>query len=329
MVMDVFKDVYLDIVRMSPYFKDIYNRVSHGDFYSIFLNYDDANKTNFLLFYISIKVRDVNKLDEQEKLVINEVEKAFNNLYDKCRNNELNEQEAKALLSILANYSLEGLPIPDDILSIYLNNYLFVQKRFYVADEIVLLTNYMVMFLNQLTNSNIRLNYTLDYINSLMVMGKKDGNYVLNVRANDLRLIMMRGKLQKDAYCYILLFQAYAILHEYLHTKYMQWVIDGTDFGDLERIKKEMIIIINNHEFYEANHDSFIIEKDADQFALKYLKSMLKGILSLSEYEKAMEQLKVVLDKLYAKIDPNFEEKLEEEYKKIVMSDEELKSMLK
>lgn len=118
--------------------------------------------------------------------------------------------------------------------------------------------------------------------------------------------------LNKEDVENLIVWFVFALLHEVQHIRQYRDLRGNTDL-DNSQVFKEIIVGINNPEFYKENHDSFSIEKQANQYAYDFVHYFLKNIIDenrineiISEYgyDKAIEKKEVgdKIDKYYSKL---------------------------
>lgn len=319
----------LRIIRGS---KDIYQKYLGLQSVQQYLEMSSSDLHGYLSF-LSILIENIQDTTEEEKKHLETFDAVFATLCEKCRRYALSEKEEKIFRKIIAYSLVYDFGFMNwEILSIYLNHYSFGKDPQFTPDELILLQAYSVQFINQMTASSISLVFALDcFTDATCHIRREEGKFILQFDKSVYRELLEAESLSKDDYYYLLFYNTYGILHEYLHSRQMLMLVNGEDSLDLSRIRKEVVVLYLAHDFYEKYHNNFKIENDADDFAFHYLSFVLKGMVPEKEFESAFQKLRNDLNSAYQDNLPaeKFEQLLEEEYHKVSSGEEIVMNTLK
>lgn len=297
--MELNSKIMIKIVRSSKHIDTIYEVAKKYDLLYMFLNLSTEGRESFIIIIRELKKLKSEELLENEKTVLEKFDQMTDYLISKCKDKTLSDEETKFLLMLLANALIDNTKGLDEIINFYFNNYYFKNKKYYIGEEIVLINNYIINFLNQLNNSQIELKYVSSKeVSSHASIRRKEAKTEFLINKDlYLPLITIDQIPEKDYYSF-LTYQVFCIMHEFYHNKQF----DGFD-NDKLNVKeiKEYIVAFHSYNFYSKYHDNFKFEQDADQFAIKSTKIILKGIIPPDVLETTVENLKFGVNKIHSK----------------------------
>lgn len=119
--------------------------------------------------------------------------------------------------------------------------------------------------------------------------------------------------LNKEDVENLIVWFTFALLHEVQHIRQFRDLRGNSDL-DNSQVFKEIIVGINNPEFYKENHDSFAIEKQANQYAYDFIHYFLKDIINENRLNEIINEYgfeKMINEK-------DLGDKIDEYYSKLV-----------
>lgn len=218
------------------------------------------------------------------------------NLFYKCINNQLTESESKLLLLILSYFSLNNVPYSDEKMNNYLNNYFYKDIKYFIGEELVLINNFIVSFISKMFNISSKLKYGQNF-ESLASVSKNNG--IVEIKIFDIYSDLLKmGPLSEETFYDNVVSQTFVLLHEFWHSRQFELLVNNKEYQNRERIKKEYVVIANDRDFYLKYHNNFKTEKEANDFASKHLKSLLKDVVPL-------ERIDSFLNKIFSELEDN------------------------
>lgn len=325
-----FDEYYISLMRNSNYVNEMNNRLKNNNLLDEFVHFSRKDKLNLLCFIRLFKTIEKTKLREEEKTFLDSYDEMVEKLFVKNRNRDLSSGESKVLLFILSYFSLYNNSYKEEDITIYFNNYYYKGTKYFLVEELILLNNLIVSFINTMMNSEVNFKYE-QFSGPPVHINNINGVKEINVSYSLYYDLLEKNKISKKDYYYLMVYQVYSLLHEFYHSIQFDLFNDNKNYDDLENLKKELVVLTKNREFYDKYHNNFKFEKEADEFAIKYLKAFLKDIIPLNmlnfSLKKILSQIKKINDK---NLDEDvFKRLLNEEYEKVNTFSEEIVNHLK
>jgi len=288
--------------------------------------YKDKNigMFTFVTFMLALCCKD--KLFDGDKIILEEYKNMINNLNLKTKEKTLTDDESKFLLSMLATQLINYNECSKETMNLYMNNYFFKGKRFFNSDELIIQNAYVLDFLNQMFNTNIKLKYDIPFGREPLFSFINNGNDItIKVVDSLYKKLQKKDNISQKKYYYLFVFQVYALLHEFCHYLQHEAIIKNKNHDEFERLEKEFIVNSNNPSFYSKFHDNFKLEREANEFAFKYLQSILKTVIPPNILKKSISKLLFAFNIVSFKkiIEVKFEQLLNDEYEKIEVASRE------
>lgn len=255
------------------------------DFIKYYSLLDLSEKKDLLLEIINIKNTNTS-LDLIEK-----IDCLYNNLMMKCSAKTLTNEENDLFLGLSARYIINNIQVDDDILDIYVNNYL-LKKSQYKSEEIIIYLNYFRCFFNRFFNKEVRFDFQnrfhIDY-----EFGIPLDNNIKNMKVNvcPFRKILDRS-LTLNSYYSHMVYISFIILHEYVHLLQDDYISRNCDNNITKNYIIESMLMKNDKKFYDIYHDYFDTEQEADNFAFTYTEYFLKSIIPIDIVRHYLEEIK-------------------------------------
>ncbi len=316
--MNLSNNLLINTIRTSSFINEMYEAACDDVLLGKFINLSKKYKDNFISVIDILTKLDKTELTDKEKVILQKYNSMMDDLTMKCKNKQLNNDEAKSLLHILASFIIENGIYQQEFMNSYLNNYFFNGKIFFNGEELILLNSYILNFFNQMINTNIKLKYTYSNFIDAQVVIKKINEIDAEIYiAKDIYLELLKlDVVSTDDFYYLLVYQTFAMLHEFYHSMQLDTLIfNKSNYPDIERLEKENSVLLNNKEFYHDYHNNFKMEQQADKFAIEHIKYLLKDTIPV-------DMLNHSLDKLVSQIKSGYENNLEEEKFKALLDNE-------
>lgn len=284
------------------------------------------------LSFLSVLLEHLAETTEEEKKALENFQVIFAAFCEKCRHYEFTEQEEKVFrytiaFSLVYNFGFMNY----EILSFYLNHYYFGKKPAFTPDELILLQAHCVHFINQMTASSIEISFPVSFSNSICSITRQNGKFLMKFAYSFYSQLLNDESLSEEDYYYLIVYHTFAILHEYAHSKQMLMLVDNKEYEESSRIREEIVVLHCSPSFYEKYHNNFLIEKEADQFALQNLAGVLQNMIPKKNYEISLKKLTEDLHAVYQKILPEnkFDSLFSQEYHRVSHHEKEVMNCLK
>ena len=92
-------------------------------------------------------------------------------------------------------------------------------------------------------------------------------------------------KLNNEDYVRMLCYQSFALFHEIKHLEQLTLLQNAND-EYTKRIQREIVVNEEYPDFYNKFHNYFQMEKEADSFAIEYLRKCCKSFIPQKELEE-------------------------------------------
>lgn len=309
--MSKYDNLILSLIREGNYIDKMHDIVRESKLLM------DLSRKDQLIFLDNISFLnnlDRNELTDKEQMIIKDYNNMIEKLLYKCKRKTLSESELKVLLLIMSYFSLNNNSFKDEVINVYFNNYFYNGSAYFLVEELILFNNSIVSFIGKMLNIDAKLDYNKFIDIPFSITRNKD---VAEITVSyDLYFELLKlDTISKEDFCYLLVYQCFALLHEFYHSIQFELVMNNKNYDDIERLEKELVILTKNEKFYTKYHNNFKLEKEADSFALKFLKYLLKDVIPL-------EMFNVSLDKLISQLNDAYDENLDEEEFKKILNDE-------
>jgi len=306
-----YNDLILSLIRESNCIDKMYDIVKGN---KLLMDLSRKDQMDFLNNISFLKGFDINELTKKEQIIIEDYDNMIEKLLYKCRIKTLSESELKVLLFIMSYCSLNNNSFEDEDINVYFNNYFYNGSTYFLVEELILFNNSIVSFIGKMMNIDVKLNYN-KFVEVPFCINKNNDVAEITASYDMYSELFELDTISKEDFYYLLVYQSYALLHEFYHTIQIELVMNNKNYDDIERLEKELVILTKNKEFYNKYHNNFKIEKEADNFALESLKHLLKDVIPL-------EMLNIYLDKLVSQLNDAYYENLDEEEFKKLFDDE-------
>ena len=249
------------------------------------LELDEEELENKLLVITTLNNNE-QYLTEEEKEVLKKANAFAANLNKKCKEKPLTQEEQKVLKILLANTILYGNKTVDkDALAILINNYISSQETFSTTD-LLLYTQHVFNYLNENQGNNTKLEFT--YTNAIMEAQKTPDNENI-IKINE-SIFEDKKKVNEKQFHELLMAITSGLLHESFHIREFEYLKRAKNIEQEELFND--ILIATNKEEYDKHHDSLLLERKANEYAINNLPYVLQGIVPEEEITSYQNKLK-------------------------------------
>lgn len=195
------------------------------------------------------------------------------NLNEKCKKEPLSKEEQKVLKELLVNTILYGnTKVDKDTLAIFIHKYVLSQELFSPSD-LLLYTQHLFIFLNENQGNNIALKFT--YTDAIMEARKtpNSGNTIKVDRA----IFESEQTIKKKIFYKLLMEITFDLLHETFHIRQFEYLTRVKNI-EQEELFNNLLIATNKKEYIKY-HDSLLMERQANEYAINNLPYALQKIV--------------------------------------------------
>ena len=195
------------------------------------------------------------------------------NLNEKCKKEPLSKEEQKVLKELLVNTILYGnTKVDKDTLAIFIHKYVLSQELFSPSD-LLLYTQHLFNFLNENQENNIALKFT--YTDAIMEARKtpNSGNTIKVDRA----IFESEQTIKKKIFYKLLMEITFDLLHETFHIRQFEYLTRVKNI-EQEELFNDLLIATNRKEYIKY-HDSLLMERQANEYAINNLPYVLQKIV--------------------------------------------------
>ena len=242
------------------------------------------------LLIITILNNKKNLLTEEEKEILKKANNFVINLNEKCKKETLSKEEQKILKELLVNTILHGnTKVDKDTLAIFVHKYVSSQTSFSSSD-LVLYTQHVFNFLNETQGNNIKLKFA--YIDSIMAAEKTpNGENIIQVNPT---IFEDSQAIKENQFHNLLMKIILMLLHETFHIREFEYLKRAENIGQEELFND--ILIATNKKEYKKYHDSLLIERAANEYAINNLPYILQRIIPEEELASYQNKLRKNLE---------------------------------
>jgi len=308
-------DPYLDIIQNNPSKKEWLKNIKKDNFINYFSQLDKDSRNYLEIYYIIIKKYYNKFLDSNDLIILDYIDKKIDHLLFISKDRLLNNNETKFLSALLSRLITYNQKVSKEKIAIYINNCYLNNITSGLSSNLVILLKYTFNYLDDYNKSNLKFylkpsSLMEEAIAKLKVIEKKlfvSSDYY-NCFIDDY------DTLPLDEFYYLIVFQTVTLLHEYRH--YMQFkLINKKVLTKIEeRLKKEIVILFNNKEFYNIYGNSFLLEQDANNYAISNLDYFIKKLVPKEYYEESKKCVIENIKECFSDFD--IKDLIDEEYKK-------------
>lgn len=194
-------------------------------------------------------------------------------LNEKCKKEPLSKEEQKVLKELLVNTILYGNTKADkDTLAIFIHKYVLSQELFSPSD-LLLYTQYLFNFLNENQGNNIALKFA--YTDAIMEARKTPNSK--NTIKIDRAIFESEQTIKKKNFYKLLMEITFDLLHETFHIRQFEYL---TRLGNIEQeeLFNDLLLATNRKEYIKY-HDSLLMERQANEYAINNLPYVLQKIV--------------------------------------------------
>lgn len=195
------------------------------------------------------------------------------NLNEKCKKEPLSKEEQKVLKELLVNTILYGnTKVDKDTLAIFIHKYVLSQELFSPSD-LLLYTQHLFNYLNENQGNNITLKFT--YTDAIMEARKtpNSGNTIKVDRA----IFESEQTIKKKIFYKLLMEITFDLLHETFHIRQFEYLTRVKNI-EQEELFNDLLIATNRKEYIKY-HDSLLMERQANEYAINNLPYVLQKIV--------------------------------------------------
>lgn len=195
------------------------------------------------------------------------------NLNEKCKKEPLSKEEQKVLKELLVNTILYGnTKVDKDTLTIFIHKYVLSQELFSPSD-LLLYTQHLFNFLNENQENNIALKFT--YTDAIMEARKtpNSGNTIKVDRA----IFESEQTIKKKIFYKLLMEITFDLLHETFHIRQFEYLTRVKNI-EQEELFNDLLLATNRKEYIKY-HDSLLMERQANEYAINNLPYVLQKIV--------------------------------------------------
>lgn len=240
------------------------------------------------------------------KFLYKRLKENINEIENKILNRQANATERRIYSAYASRCLFHNVPINKDILNMCVMQ-IIESKDDLTEDSVFAFMQYALNYICQTEDREIKI-IAEGGVNILYTMAGVVNRIYIN-RQFEKYLDFSLNK--EDTETLIVWFMC-ALLHEVQHIRQYQDLRGNTDL-DNSQMFKEVVVRRHNPKFYEKKHDSFAIERQANQYAYDFVHYFLKNIIDenrineiINEYglEKMIKEkdLGDKIDKLYLKL---------------------------
>lgn len=275
------------------------------------LELDEEELENKLLVITTLNNNE-QYLTEEEKEVLKKANAFAANLNKKCKEKPLTQEEQKVLKILLANTILYGNKTVDkDALAILINNYISSQETFSTTD-LLLYTQHVFNYLNENQGNNTKLKFT--YTNAIMEAQKTpDNDNIIKINES---IFEDKKKVNEKQFHELLMAITFGLLHESFHIREFEYLKRAKNIEQEELFND--ILIATNKEEYDKHHDSLLLERKANEYAINNLPYVLQGIVPEEEITSYQNKLKKAIKITPSKEYTEKKEKLVQDAKELL-----------
>lgn len=195
------------------------------------------------------------------------------NLNEKCKKEPLSKEEQKVLKELLVNTILYGnTKVDKDTLAIFVHKYVLFEELFSPSD-LLLYTQHLFNFLNENQGNNIALTFT--YTDAIMEARKTPNNG--NTIKIDRAIFESNQTIQKKNFYKLLMEITFCLLHETFHIRQFEYLTRVENI-EQEELFNDLLIATNRKEYIKY-HDSLLMERQANEYAINNLPYVLQKIV--------------------------------------------------
>lgn len=207
-----------------------------------------------------------------EKILENE-NNFIASLNEKCKKETLSKEEQKLLKKYLVNTILyDNIKLNKDTLAILFNKYILSQD-FFSTSDLLLYTQHLFDFLNENQGNNIKLNFA--YTDAIMEARKTPNSG--NTIKIDKAIFESKQIIKKKVFYNLLMEITFGLLHETFHIRQFEYLARVENI-EQEELFNDLLIATNTKE-YKKYHDSLLLEKTANEYAINNLHYILQKIV--------------------------------------------------
>ena len=309
---------FSNIIRKTFNNEKYLENIKNNNLINFYTTLPNEEKRNFTIYYLCLKKLSHNELNENEKIIFN----SFNAQIDSLLNEDmlLTDNEINFLSYFIGGLLLENDRISDEYITKYVNNCYLKNENHGIVTDLVILLKYFFNIINNYNNRKTECNFDYKTNGFASFNHEFDDNNTTKISIDKNfydDLFMLQEKINLAHFYYMIVFQLYAILHEYRHCNQFNFLDKNDLSSDEEIMKKEIIVSIFDNNFYNNYHRYFLIEKDANNFALNNLDYFIKSKIPEEYYNKSKNKILDALENIDLNL-PNFDFKnlLEIEYEK-------------
>ena len=240
------------------------------------------------LFVITILNDYENKLTEEETKVLKNVNDFTDNLTEKCKKEPLSSQEQKVLKKLFAIAILySNKTVDKDALAILINKYILSQEAFSPTD-LLLYTQHAFNFLNETQGNNAKLKvHPIDSFISMATQKNPFGKYTIEVNKT---IFEKKQSMNKKKFYDSLIDITFGLLHESFHIRQNEYLKRVPNI-EQEELFNDLLITFNQ-KAYKKYHDSLLIERTANEYAIHNLPYVLQQTVPEEEIITYLEETK-------------------------------------
>lgn len=274
----------------------------------------DEEELEYKLLVITTLNNNEQYLTEEEKEVLKKANAFAANLNKKCKEKPLTQEEQKVLKILLANTILYGNKTVDkDALAILINNYISSQETFSTTD-LLLYTQHVFNYLNENQGNNTKLKFTYTNANAIMEAEKTPDNENI-IKINE-SIFEDKKKVNEKQFHELLMAITSGLLHESFHIREFEYLKRAKNIEQEELFND--ILIATNKEEYDKHHDSLLLERKANEYAINNLPYVLQGIVPEEEITSYQNKLKKAIKITPSKEYTEKKEKLVQDAKELL-----------
>lgn len=195
------------------------------------------------------------------------------NLNEKSKKEPLSKEEQKVLKELLVNTILYGnTKVDKDTLAIFIHKYVLSQELFSPSD-LLLYTQHLFNYLNENQGNNITLKFT--YTDAIMEARKtpNSGNTIKVDRA----IFESEQTIKKKIFYKLLMEITFDLLHETFHIRQFEYLTRVKNI-EQEELFNDLLLATNRKEYIKY-HDSLLMERQANEYAINNLPYVLQKIV--------------------------------------------------
>lgn len=247
-----------------------------------------VDDNEFLLNFLSIinVLKDSkDKLNEDEKLLLEKYEQMVNLLKQKCLDNELDNMERIIYLLLLSNSLINNYRNDFPDIFDYMNN-TSDGIIYYSSEEIFLIMAYTLHRLNQEYNNDVFLIFDEDK-NEICSYRYYKGRKEIVVGGILIRIINFFANKKNSRYFTLLYYSVLVVMHEFFHSIQFPKGIQNPLSVENTTYRKEGLIALFKTDFYNRFHNNFCFEQDANEFAFTNINDLLLRFMDEKRIKKS------------------------------------------